>query len=349
MNDLHASASPLDADPSAGRMAPAPPPSVPAPSDERNVAHAEPKGRSSRARVLVVDDDESVREMMAEALRIDGHEVTTAAAGEEALELVREIAFDVNFVDLVMPGINGLDVLKNILQLSPDADVVVVSGFATIEVAVESMRLGAADFVTKPFSNTHLQVVVSKVLERRRLIRAAREKDYYKRLSRLDGLTELYNHRFFHQLVDSEVARARRFGHKVSLLILDLDRFKEFNDRFGHPAGDVALKQVADLLRKTCRKYDFVARYGGEEFAIISPGAHANQASVLGERIRQRMTESEFLAGDQAVSLTLSAGIASLPDDATTKKDLLELADRALYSAKTRGRDRIVLARDLDP
>ncbi len=325
-----------------------------APSEDSAEARVEPSGdpreaplSGSRARVLVVDDVESVREMMAEALRLDGHEVTIAASGEETLELSREIAFDVTFVDLVMPGINGLDVLKSLLQFSPDADIVVVTGFATIEVAVESMRLGAADFVTKPFSNAHLQVVVSKVLERRRLIKAAKEKDYYKRLSRLDGLTELYNHRFFHQLVDSEVARARRFGHKVSLLILDLDRFKEFNDRFGHPAGDVALKQVADLLRKTCRKYDFIARYGGEEFAIISPGSGSSQASVLAERIRKRLSESAFAVGDGVAHLTLSVGIASLPDDAGAKKDLIERADRALYLAKDRGRDCVALAKDL--
>lgn len=300
-----------------------------------------------RARVLVVDDVESVREMMAEALRLDGHEVTVAASGEEALDLSREIAFDVSFVDLVMPDTNGLDVLKSLLQFTPDADIVVVTGFATIEVAVESMRLGAADFVTKPFSNTHLQVVVSKVLERRRLIKAAKEKDYYKRLSRLDGLTELYNHRFFHQLVDSEVARARRFGHKISLLILDLDRFKDFNDRYGHPAGDFALKQVADLLRNTCRKYDFIARYGGEEFAIISPGSDSSQASVLAERIRERMSESDFAMGDGVAHLTLSVGIACLPEDAGAKKELIERADRALYLAKDRGRDCVVLAKEL--
>lgn len=302
----------------------------------------------TRARILVVDDEESIRSMMADILRMDGHEVTVASSGEEAIELSQQVAFDLTFVDLVMSsGLGGLEVLEGIRKRSPEADVVVVTGFATIEVAVESMRLGAADFVTKPFSNAHLRIVVSKAFERRRLIRAAEESEHYKRLSRQDGLTGLYNHRFFHQLIDSEVARATRFGHKVSLLILDLDRFKELNDSHGHLVGDQVLRQISDLIRNTCRKYDFAARYGGEEFAIISPGSDAAQAAVLAERIRERAAEAEFGSPASSVHLTLSIGIATIPGDAREKRELIELADRALYAAKHQGRDRVICAKDL--
>jgi diguanylate cyclase (GGDEF)-like protein len=304
---------------------------------------------TDRARLLVVDDEEAVRELMAEVLRLDGHTVTVAAGGEEALELWREREFDVTFVDLVMPrGMAGLQVVKRIKELAPEADIVVVTGFATIEVAVESMRMGAIDFITKPFSNAHLQLVVSKVLERRNLVNAAAESEHYKRLSRQDGLTGLYNHRFFHQLIDSEVSRAKRFQHKVALLILDLDHFKQLNDSHGHLAGDAVLRQLAELLRVVCRKYDFAARYGGEEFAIISPGNDSAQASALAERLRSRIAEERFGNLGQTLRLTASIGVASIPEDAREKLELIEKADQALYAAKERGRNCTVRACELD-
>ncbi len=306
-----------------------------------------PHVASSGARLLVVDDEESVRELMAEVLRLEGHHVSVAASGQEALDLWKDNQFDVTFVDLVMPGgMTGLQVVKRIKELAPAADIVVVTGFATIEVAVESMRVGAVDFITKPFSNAHLQLVVSKVLERRKLVRSAAESEHYKRLSRQDGLTGLYNHRFFHQLMDSEVSRAKRFQQRVALLILDLDHFKHLNDSHGHLAGDEVLRQLAELIRNVCRKYDFAARYGGEEFAIISPGNDSSQAAALAERLRSRIEATRFGTSGQDVHLTVSIGIASIPEDAKDKLELIEKADQALYAAKEQGRNRVVCAKE---
>lgn len=298
---------------------------------------------SGGVKVLVVDDDDMVRGVIVESLRLEGHVVQDVGTGQEAIDRCGDVFFDLVFVDLVMPKTTGLEVLKQISIRSPDTDVIVMTGYGTIEAAVESMKLGAVDFVTKPFSTGHLLVVVDKALERRRLIRAAREREYYKRLSRLDGLTELYNHRFFHQVVDSEVSRARRFDQKVSLLMLDIDRFKQYNDANGHPVGDIALKKVAGILTGSCRKYDFIARYGGEEFAILSPGTDGEQAAVLAERVRSRC-EVEPFPSESVVSggrLTISIGIATFPDDVSEKEELIERADEALYKAKSTGRNTV--------
>ena len=302
-------------------------------------------------RILVVDDEEAVRTLIAEILELEGHEVVPAANGAEAVSLATREPFDVAIVDLIMPDTDGMAVLKELTQRVPLTDVIMVTGHGSIEVAVEAMKLGAVDFVTKPFSNSYLKIVVGKVLERRNLIRAAREREYYKRLSRQDGLTELYNHRFFHQLVESEVSRARRFEHKISLFILDIDSFKAYNDSQGHPAGDRALKAMAALLVRSCRKYDYVARYGGDEFAILSPGSDSSQSMALARRILARTVEMPVLRDDIVPHgrMSLSIGIATFPVDAAEKAELLEAADQALYEAKKKGRDQAVCYRDLHP
>jgi len=161
-----------------------------------------------------------------------------------------------------------------------------------------------------------------------------------RRLANTDALTALYNHRYFYHLLDTEVKRARRYGRALSLIMLDIDHFKQFNDRYGHLAGDEALRVLAQILRKNSRRVDTVARYGGEEFAIILPETDLSQAAVQAERLRAAAAEQQWPEGH----LTISAGAATLTPEMTRVEDLVRDADRALYQAKAAGRNQVCLA-----
>ncbi len=160
-----------------------------------------------------------------------------------------------------------------------------------------------------------------------------------RRLANTDALTGLHNHRYFYHLLDAEVKRARRYGRSLSLIMLDIDHFKQFNDRYGHLAGDEALRSLALILRKNSRRVDTVARYGGEEFAIILPETDLPQAGVQAERLRTAAAEQQWPEG----SLTISLGAAALSSAMNRVEDLVRDADRALYQAKAAGRNKVCL------
>jgi len=163
-----------------------------------------------------------------------------------------------------------------------------------------------------------------------------------------DGLTGLYNHGWFQEQLSLEIERAERLGNRVSLVMADIDHFKRINDGYGHPVGDQVLKAVARVLNGSIRKVDSASRYGGEEFALLLAGADCRGAAELAERIRKKTARLVFQAGDREFGVTLSMGIASWPQDASNKEDLIKMADQALYRAKQSGRNRTVLFRDLE-
>lgn len=161
-------------------------------------------------------------------------------------------------------------------------------------------------------------------------------------LSITDGLTGLYNHRHFQEQLEVEVKRGQRYDLNLSLIMIDLDHFKEFNDSYGHLEGDTLLRKIAQILKSSLRETDFVARYGGEEFAVILPETNKEGASIAAERVRRALSEQTF--GEVGAKMTVSLGVASYPDDACLRADLIRKADEALYRAKREGRNRTCLA-----
>ncbi|RMF89691.1 MAG: diguanylate cyclase [Nitrospinota bacterium] len=294
-------------------------------------------------RILVVDDEQELCEVLREILSQEGYVVETAADGEETLALMQQRAYDLVLSDLQMPKMDGLELLRRIKEFPSPPDVIIITGHASVESAVRAMKLGAVDYIPKPLNFDLLRLVVAKTLERQRLKRRAAEVEFYKRLSRIDGLTEVYNHRFFHQVLSAELARAQRFQRPLSLLMIDVDHFKEYNDLCGHQAGDAALQKLAWLFKRFSRSYDFVARYGGEEFAIILPETGKETAILVGERIRQEVLASYFPGEERLPQrhLSISLGLATYPSDATVKEILIKVADEALYKAKKLGRNRL--------
>ncbi len=166
------------------------------------------------------------------------------------------------------------------------------------------------------------------------------------RLSVTDRLTELYNHGYFQQRIEEEVGRASRFEHDLALIMLDIDGFKEFNDTYGHPRGDKVLQMVSDVIKQNLRDMDIAARYGGEEFVVVLPETDAGGALAVAERIREGVAACECAVGEgvQPVHKSVSLGVASFPDDASTPARLIEAADRAMYVAKREGKNRVKVA-----
>jgi diguanylate cyclase (GGDEF)-like protein len=169
------------------------------------------------------------------------------------------------------------------------------------------------------------------------------------RLSVTDRLTELYNHGYFQQRLEEEVARAARFEHQVSLIMLDIDDFKDFNDSYGHPHGDRVLRAVSNIIRDNLREMDVAARYGGEEFVVVLPETDSEGARQVGDRIRECVADFPFVGGEDLppVHKTISVGVAAYPDDAGTHGSLIEAADKAMYHAKHSGKDQVATVADL--
>jgi diguanylate cyclase (GGDEF)-like protein len=160
-----------------------------------------------------------------------------------------------------------------------------------------------------------------------------------KQLAYLDGLTGIFNRRFFELRIMEEIERARRYGTGMAVIMVDIDQFKRLNDEFGHLLGDEVLRQVSSLFHQQLRKIDVVCRYGGEEFGILLTQTNAQHAMTVAEKLRKMVESWQFPGVPQTV--TVSAGVAAFPDHGTTRDDLVRAADTALYAAKTAGRNRI--------
>jgi len=483
---------------------------------------------AARELVLVVDDDEDIRRLLALTLRHEGWEVVVARGGQEALQAVRERRPAAVLLDFQLPDMNGLEVIRSVRAIDDKLPCIAVTGQGSERIAVEIMKAGAADYIVKPFEPSAVAATVRRVLEERnvrssklyrdlagdlaakntllenrmeqlnRLIsetstlyetarmltsqlaladvletvlrlagelfqapaatvrlldetgtrlelaahaglseeycrrgpvslgasaagRAAlsgepvhvldvgRDEVYSKgellqreglrsllclpllvrgrcigvmtfyhrephsyepeelrflttfagtvsiavdnarlygeqsRLAVTDGLTGLYNHQRFHEGLAAEFGRAARYGHPLSLVLVDIDHFKSFNDACGHQAGDALLRTLAGLFKASARQHDQVARYGGEEFAFLLPQTDKRQATLLAERLchvveRRQWEGADVIPGGR---LTISLGVASYPEDAVQAAELVERADQALYRAKKLGRNQV--------
>lgn len=305
----------------------------------QNDSTIEVKTAPRKPQIMVVDGEEYILEHIKVTLEHYGYRVTTCLDGQKAIEELKKRSYDLVVTDLKMPNFSGTEFVKNAKEISPNSDLIVMTGFPSVETAVECMKLGAVDYVAKPFDMEYFNIVIEKALYKRELEKRAAEREYYEHISRIDGLTGLYNHSFFYNLLDSEVSRAIRYKHSFSLLMIDIDDFKKFNDTYGHQTGDNILKTLASLFKSLVRKTDPAARYGGEEFAIILTETTKEQGIFFGNRIVNGAAASKIEGVPQGVTITISAGLAGFPEDANTLECIIKKADDALYQAKKMGKN----------
>jgi diguanylate cyclase (GGDEF)-like protein len=312
-------------------------------------------------------------------------EIALAQSGAEALELMDDLDTDglqpaVVIADQIMPGMKGVELLEVLHRRSPDTRKILLTGQAGLDAVVSAInRAKLNQYIPKPWDEANLRLAVENLLRQYRLARENRRlvedlsaknqallemnrdleakinerthelAEANSRLAQLavtDGLTGLYNHRHFHERLALEIERSQRNGLPLSLLMIDVDHFKYYNDHHGHPAGDELLRELARILGDGRRRNDFVARYGGEEFAIVLVDTNKLTAGRVAARLRQRVAEQPFphASAQPGGCLSMSVGVAAFPDDASGVESLVRAADAALYQGKRGGRNCVVLA-----
>ena len=257
----------------------------------------------------------------------------------------------IHYLELIKKSFQIHDVSKEFQEIIPvlkSLDIDVVSPLFHKEDIVGLLCLGP-NFKEEQFSEDNLETLAILTNMLAVAVSNAQLYEHIKALSYTDGMTNLHNYRFFRLRLKEEISRARREDKMVSLLIMDVDHFKNYNDTLGHPAGDEVLRKVSLILSRSVRDNDIVARYGGEEFAIILPSADKVGSYALAERIRVKVEQKKFYREEiqPGGKLTLSIGIATFPEDAYTEEDLIVTADQALYQAKKLGRNRVIEAKAL--
>jgi two-component system cell cycle response regulator len=458
---------------------------------------------SRRPRVVIVDDDRLIRTIVADAIA-DIADVELCESGEDALQALRRNPVALVISDLTMPGLSGTELLSEISRAHSNTDFVLLTGDATVESAIGALRMGAADYLTKPVRPDELKLVVQRILSRRRLfeeneklrdtlrtvescrnlmrcsepgevyavsldlllqnlprqrgialfrrssipmangvafrgfdeaearamrdvlmgskpvsidtvsqievldqsplhdalysvgiyataivavpirgaekekgvlwlfedgrpfrqgeferielivahaelaLRNAERYDQAKERAFIDDVTEVYNARYLLQATDNEMQRAERSGKPLTVLFLDLDRFKLVNDQYGHLVGSRALRRLSEVLGDCIRQIDTLARYGGDEFTILLVDTPHEAGRAVAERIRATVADTVFEAGGETpFRLSISIGVATYPDHAQTRRDLLDLSDKAMYRAKSLGRNCVCSVSDL--
>ncbi len=299
------------------------------------------KKKSSDIHVLIVDDDLSVRNTMQEYITNAGFSSLTAATAEEALELVEKKDFAVVITDIRLPGLGGLELTK-VIKKKNGADVIVVTGYSDDYSYEEAINTGASDFVIKPVRLEELLLRLKRVLKERQLsTERTRMMEKLQKLATTDGLTKLYNSRSFYSQLELEVDRYNRYRHPLSLLLLDIDNFKEFNDTFGHLEGDKALVRFSQIIKSCLRTNDSAYRYGGEEFTVILPETNGDEAKTVAQRIRSSLESEKFSpTPDKNAKITISIGVTQyFPKEELSA--FIRRADRAMYLSKKNGRNRV--------
>jgi len=304
-----------------------------------------------RMRALIADDDPVTRAILIKALKPWNMEVTVATDGTEAWEAISsgqppEIAI----VDWMMPGLDGIELCRRIREYPALAGIYVIllTGRGSRMDLVAGLDAGADDYMVKPIDTEELRARVQvgmrvANLQGRladRVVELQGARDHLARLVSTDALTNLYSRRWWFELAATEFSRCRRYDRAFSVMVIDLDYFKQVNDSFGHDAGDKLLRAFADMLQTECRQSDILGRLGGEEFAILVPETPVGAAQKLAGRIGDacRAVKVVTPAGDE-VTCSCSIGISQVQNDDDDIDDVLRRADAALYEAKRSGRD----------
>ncbi len=311
--------------------------------------------KPEQSKILVVDDIPLNRKLQKTYLESVGYQVILANDGIEALQRIDEERPDLILLDVMMPKMNGFQVCRRLKSIESTRfiPIIMVTALNEVDDKVKGIEAGADDFISKPFNKLELLARVKSLLRIKYLhdelelkikeLEIAQSKLI--QLAITDGLTELYNYRYFKEQLNQEITRAKRHNSHVSIAMIDIDYFKNYNDTHGHPAGDQVLKTIADLLRNNIRKIDIAARYGGEEFALILAETDKQAAGIVANKIKNLVEHQKFNYEETQPNgkLTISMGVATFPDDAMNPDELVKMADQRLYLAKKAGRNRVVL------
>lgn len=292
--------------------------------------------------ILIVDDESKSIKILNNILK-DEYKVFFATNGKNAIEFAERQKPDLILLDVMMPDMDGYEVCKKLKSSVTTKDIIVIFITAMSQETHEitGLGVGAVDYISKPFNHDIVKLRVNINLELKK------HREFLENLSQIDGLTGIANRLKFDDYLDHEWKRAKRIKAQLSLIMIDIDYFKQFNDVYGHIAGDECLKRVAKTLAQSSqRSVDLVARYGGEEFVCVLPNSDADGALVVAENMRQMVASLNILHSNSkaASHVTISMGVSCVvPTRDSNSKNLIDFADKALYQAKKNGRNRVEL------
>jgi diguanylate cyclase (GGDEF)-like protein len=295
-------------------------------------------------RILVIDDSPDIHELVDIVFTGQSYDVLHALDATGCCALVHDKQPDLVLLDLNMPGLSGFDACVQ-LKADPRTEyvpVIFLTGERDTQRKVEGFELGAVDYISKPFNKAELLARVRSVL------RTKQQRDRLAEQALTDSLTGLGNRAAFDQRLSETVASALRYQRPASLVMIDLDHFKQLNDTYGHPFGDCVLRSVGRVLAETGRDTDIACRYGGEEFAILLTETRLGPAVMVAERVRSAIAELRLPFGPELVQVTASLGVAATEEierqSRLSAEALVASADEALYRAKGGGRNRVAAA-----
>ncbi len=294
--------------------------------------------------ILMVDDSEDVFEVT-KAILGDQNliNISWVANIKDAMTILRKRQFDMIFLDHVLKDGTSIDFFRNVENEEIDTPVIVATGYGDEMIASQVIQLGAYEYLPKSKINPEsLSRVINNTLERSRLRNDVKKAHaVMAEMSTVDELTKLHNRRYFVEALEGEFERAIRYQAEMALIMMDLDHFKKINDTYGHPAGDMVLSKIGEIIKAHVRRNDLACRYGGEEFAVILPNITRDITCTVYERFRKVVSEQLFEYESKQFHVTVSIGIA-FSNDAELINDLLAHADQALYQAKKTDRNKIV-------
>ena len=288
---------------------------------------------SDAVSVLVIDDEEIIRVLLAEILAEDGYQVTTAKDGIEGVEKLKQERFDLIISDMVMPGMNGIEVLQEAFKVDPEYSVVMITGYPSVETAVKLVSLGASDYITKPFNVDLIKVTVAKVLELKRVRGATPGPDPSKDSPAVDDMAGVYSETVFGEMLEREVGRSLAQGHELGLVVFDIDSFESYTEKGGQVVGRQLLKSLVGGIEQESRPWHIRGKSGTSQIAVILPELGRSEAEAFGKRVREGVGEN----------FTISGGVACLPRDANDAEALFRMAKAGLKAAKAQGGDKLML------
>jgi len=296
---------------------------------------------------LIIDDSDTVRyniiSTLKEATLFDHYR--EARDGIDGFKLLLSFKPDLIICDLEMPRMDGFKFLQmvNAREDLRGIPIILLTGREDRDLKVKGLEQGACDYVTKPFDAAELVARVKVQLKIKGLQdELKKSNELLKELSNTDPLTRLYNRRFLSQTLKTELERSKRYNEPLSLVLLDIDNFKNINDKYGHQNGDVILMEIAGIVNVGRRCYDIAARFGGEEFLLVLPGTSLEGGVKVAERLRQKVCSLSFKPPLESLSVTISLGVAVFPSAKVDDEDsLIHAADEALYRAKQNGKNRV--------
>jgi diguanylate cyclase (GGDEF)-like protein len=283
--------------------------------------------------ICIVDKEDADRHKIG-ALLSKEYWVWTFDKGREALEKLKKSEADILISALKLGDMDGIKFINQAKKFHPQVYVVIMASSTLLSKKMEKLKEIASDFINKPANEHQLDLVLKRAVDYQLLLK---KKEFYRELSILDPLTEVYNRRYLDLELSREIERSRRFSHSFSILFVDIDNFRVYNDKYGHQSGDKLLKKFAAFLLNSARVMDSVFRYGGDEFIILFPETPKKDAVNLAHRIEEAvkksgLVDSEAFAGE---TLTCSIGVVTFPEDGLSAEALFYEADQMMYKAKT--------------